>query len=124
LFNLILSQGANFCARISYKKWKVVETFYESGEKEQIVMLNPSSVSKEKCLEMGLDTNPLKVRLTRIELETGETEVLVTSLTDMDAYPDDIFGELYHLRWPVEEDYKTLKYRIGTGSVQWDTKTT
>jgi hypothetical protein len=112
LFNLILSLEANFCARISYKKWKIVETFYESGEKEQIVMLNPSSESKERCLEMGLGINPLKVRLIRIELETGETEVLVTSLTDMEEYPYSIFSELYHLRWPVEEDYKTLKYRI------------
>jgi hypothetical protein len=112
LFNLVLSLGANFCARISYKKWKVVEKFYESGEKEQIVMLEPSSLSKEKCIEMGLDTNPLRVRLIRIELETGETEILITSLTDMDTYPHEIFGELYHLRWPIEEDYKTLKYRI------------
>lgn len=112
LFNLVLSLGANFCARISYKKWKVVESFYESGEKEQIIMLEPSSLSKQKCLEMGLDANPLMVRLIRIELESGETEILITSLTDTDAYPNDIFGELYHLRWPVEEDYKTLKYRI------------
>ena len=58
---------------------------------------------------MGLDTKPLKLRLIRVELDSGETEILVTSLIDPDLYPVHIFHELYHDRWPVEEDYKTVK---------------
>jgi hypothetical protein len=112
LFQLALSMGANFCARISYKTWRVVQKFYESGLKEQIVKLSPSSVSLWKCHEMGLDKMPLKVRLIRVELASGETEILVTSLLDMDRYPHHLFSELYHCRWPVEEDYKTMKYRL------------
>ena len=112
LFKLSLTMNAQFCARISYKKWKVVKKFYTSGKKEQIVKIESSSVSKRKCFQMGLDKKPIRVRLLRIELDTGETEILVTSLTDMDMYPHELFAELYHLRWPVEEDYKTLKYRL------------
>ena len=112
LFKLALTMNAQFCARISYKKWKVVKKFYTSGKKEQIVKIESSSVSKRKCFQMGLDKKPIRVRLLRIELDTGETEILVTSLTDMDMYPHELFAELYHLRWPVEEDYKTLKYRL------------
>jgi hypothetical protein len=48
----------------------------------------------------------------RVELDNGETEILITSLTDMKKFPYDLFPELYHLRWPVEEDYKTIKYRL------------
>ena len=29
-----------------------------------------------------------------------------------DLYPHKVFKELYHLRWTVEENYKTSKYRI------------
>ena len=29
-----------------------------------------------------------------------------------DKYPQNIFANLYHLRWPVEEDYKTMKCRL------------
>ena len=112
LFKLALTRNAQFCARISYKKWKVIKKFYASGKKEQIVKIEPSPVSKRKCFQMGLDKKPIRVRLLRIELDTGETEILVTSLTDMDMYPHELFAELYHLRWPVEEDYKTLKYRL------------
>ena len=61
---------------------------------------------------MGLDSKPIRLRLIRIELDTGETEILATSLTDMIKYPYEIFAELYHLRWPIEEDYNALKYRL------------
>ncbi len=58
---------------------------------------------------MGLDLEPLKLRLIRVDLANGETEILITSLIDKDLYPYDIFAELYHQRWFVEEDYKKLK---------------
>lgn len=112
LFKLILSMDANFCARISCTKWKVVRKFYLSGEKEAIVKLHPTMTSFSKCKKFGLDKKPIKVRLVRVTLDTGETEILITSLTDMDKYPENIFADLYHLRWPVEEDYKTIKCRL------------
>ena len=112
IFKLLLSMDANFCARISYKRWREVKKFYLSGKKEQIVKIQPTPTSIRKCFEMGLDKKTIKVRMIRIELDSGETEILVTSLTDMKKYPYEIFSELYHKRWPVEEDYKTMKYRL------------
>ena len=112
LFQLALSMGTNFCAQIPYKRWRVGKKFYLSGKKEQIVRIEPSPESIRRCNEMGLDKKPIKVRMLRIELDTGETEILITSLTDMKKFPCDLFPELYHLRWPVEEDYKTIKYRL------------
>ena len=112
LFKVALSMEAQFCARISYKKWKVVKKFYESGKPEKIVKLHASALSNKKCRDMDFDTKPLEVRLIRVELESGETEILITSLTNMDAFPKELFADLYHLRWPIEEDYKTVKYRL------------
>ena len=60
---------------------------------------------------MGLDLTPLKLRLIRIE-NAGKTQILITSLTDTKLYPYEVFGDLYQKRWPVEEDYKTIKCRI------------
>ena len=109
LFNLILSLDANFCARISYKKWKVIRKFYNSGKTDTIISLPAPGTSIRQCRKMGLDILPLKLRLIRVELNTGETEILITSLLEQKTYPTDIFMELYHKRWPVEEDYKTMK---------------
>lgn len=112
LFKTVLSMKAHFCARISHKKWRVVKNFYRSGRKEQIVKIKPSLPSIQKCHEMGFDKKPIEIRLTRIELDSGKTQILATSLTNMDKYPHHLFSELYNLRWPVEEDYKAFKYRL------------
>ena len=111
LFNLILSKNANFCARISCTKWKVVRKFFYSGLDERIVSIPIHTTSVALGQEMGLCMRPMKLRLIRIEND-GKAQVLITSLTDTQQYPNEIFDELYHRRWPVEEDYKTIKCRI------------
>jgi hypothetical protein len=52
-----------------------------------------------------LGTIVLKLRLIRIELENGETKILITSLLNTEKYSAEIFFDLYHHRWPIEEDY-------------------
>jgi len=110
LFILILSLGANFCVRVKISQWKAVMKFFRSGKKEKIVKLPMSYLSIRKCKEMGLGLEAIKVRLIRVELPSGETEILVTSLLDKEKFAHDVFTELYHMRWPVEEDYKELSY--------------
>jgi len=58
------------------------------------------------------------LRLIRVPLDEPEGkqskeeyEILITSLVDHEAYPAELFGPLYHLRWGVEEGYKRLKLR-------------
>lgn len=110
LFALILSMNAQFCARISCK-WKIVRSFMASGEKQRIIYLPPPTTSVEIVKQMGLSLTPLKLRLVRIDNE-DKTQILITSLTDTGKYPYGLFSDLYHSRWPVEEDYKTVKSRI------------
>jgi hypothetical protein len=64
-----------------------------------------------ECREMGISMDPLKLRLIRVEND-GKVQVLVTTLTDTQRYPIEIFRDLYHSRWPVEEDYKAIKCRL------------
>ena len=81
-------------------------------EKLQIIHLKAPASSIAKCRALGLDTLDLKLRLIRIELENGDTEILITSLVDTEKYTPEIFLDLYHHRWPIEEDYKVMKCRI------------
>jgi hypothetical protein len=37
---------------------------------------------------------------------------VVSSLTDLQAYPTALFADLYFQRWDVEENYKVLKNRL------------
>jgi len=111
LFKLILSERAHFCARVS-REWKIIRQFINSGKKEQIIQLKAIYSSIGHCRGIGLDSKPMILRLIRVELDSGEIEVLITSLTDKQTYSLEVFAELYHLRWPVEEDYKTMKCRM------------
>lgn len=112
LFNLILSWGGNFCARVQVDKWIPIKKFFRSGKLQKIIHLKAPASSIAKCRELGLDTVDLKLRLIRVELENGQTEILITSLVDTEKYPPEIFLDLYHHRWPIEEDYKVMKCRI------------
>ena len=108
LYALILSMNANFCARVSYAKWKVIMAFYQAKKKEQIVLIPPPVSSVKTAKELGLDLKPFKLRLVRVENE-GSVSILLTSLLDCNKFPAEIFAALYHKRWPTEEDYKTIK---------------
>ena len=112
LFARILAQEADFCVRFKCGGWRVVEAFVASGCPEQLVTLEPSAEAQAECQAQGLSTAPLTLRLLRIELASGVVEVLGTSLLDGVRYPYALFQELYHERWPVEEDYKVMKSRI------------
>jgi len=111
LFKLIISMDADFCVRLSCTKWKAVRKFLYSGLAEKIICLPIHPTSVVQCKEMGFDMEPLKVRLIRIQ-NGHKVQILITSLIDTKLYPIDIFHDLYHHRWPVEEDYKAIKCRM------------
>ena len=112
LFAAIRQTRAEFCARLSVSEWKVAQAFVASGKAEQYGLLRPSYEARQKCQAYQLPTEPIRVRLIRVELASGEVEVLATTLLDRTRFPTALFQALYHHRWPVEEDYEVMKSRI------------
>jgi len=113
LFFLLKAQNIEFCVRMKGSWWKEVREFRESGGKERIVTFTlPNKVRNELAEYPKSASNPIKCRLIRVELDTGEIEILCTSLIDTKQYPHGQFKELYHFRWNEEEAYKLLKNRI------------
>ncbi len=113
LFFILKAQNIEFCVRMKGSWWKEVREFRESGEKERIVTFTLPEKDRNKLTEYPKSaSNPIKCRLIRVELDTGEIEILCTSLIDTIQYPNRQFKELYHFRWNEEEAYKLLKSRI------------
>jgi hypothetical protein len=113
LMFFLIAKGIHFCIRMKENWWLVVKEFVESGEKERIVNFMLPVKDRELLKDYPeMISNPIKCRLIRIDLENGETEVLCTSLTEMEKYSYDDFAELYHFRWGVEECYKLFKSRM------------
>lgn len=91
--------GCQFCFRVQKNACSEVIRFIKSALNDCIGYID---VEGEK----------IKVRFTKIILDTGEEEYLVTSLFDTTFFDIPKLKALYHLRWGVEEQYKDMKYAI------------
>jgi hypothetical protein len=112
VFAALQTRRIAWCARVALDTWSVVRDFLAAGQDDAVVTLEPHAEALADCRARGLPTTPIRVRLIRVVLSTGEVEVLMTSLLDPDDYPADAFAELYHLRWAQEEHYKCFKSRV------------
>lgn len=112
LLATLLTQGRQFVMRGKRQSWKAVSRMLDGeGADSQVVSLKVSSDKRRLIREMGLPEE-IQVRLVRVQLDTGEYEVLISSLLDEVAYPSSVFKELYGLRWGVETFYGVLKTRL------------
>jgi len=106
-----LLKSVDFCMRIVHSS-NIIKAFLASGKESDIVDFPCLEKSLRRCRKDKISTESLRLRIVRVELPSGKTEVLVSSLTDLIAYPTSLFADLYHQRWGVEEDYKVLKSRL------------
>ena len=121
LFKAIIAKGAHFCARMQIEKWHAAKIFIESGEQQQILTLELCHTSAKLCRDHNLSTDPITLRLIRIDLPNQEVMVLATSLLDQQSFTFDDFKDLYLKRWPVEIDYRRMKLRLQVEN--WSGKT-
>ncbi|NEW85165.1 MAG: IS4 family transposase [Mariniphaga sp.] len=113
LLFMLKAKGIEFCVRLKDNWWLKVKDFTESDEIERIVTFSLPKKDRKKLAEYPhMQDSTITCRLIKIVLETGEKEILCTSLTDTEKYLYEEFDSLYHYRWNEEEAYKLLKSRI------------
>jgi hypothetical protein len=103
LFAALQTRKLDWCARVALDSWSVVRNFLAAGRDDAVVTLQAHAEVQADCRTRGLPATPIRVRLIRVPLPTGEVEVLMTSLLDAVDVPTEAFAELYHLRWAQEE---------------------
>lgn len=89
-----------------------IKEFVKSNEESGILTFKASSRAVERLKKIGHEikvNTVVQARAVIVKLATGETEILVTSLVDNHKYPNEIFKELYFLRWGIETHYGVLK---------------
>lgn len=94
------------------EKHKLFTTFINSGNSTEDVNMYPSVEAIKGLRENGYKVSKntaLKVRMVRVDLPNGTTEVLLTNLWKEDGYEDELFKELYFMRWDVETGIGTFK---------------
>ncbi len=104
-----------FVMRIRTDKDKVIRDFMHSSENDCIRKFLPSFRSQRHLRNMGIDVKKdtsLLLRLVKIPLKTGETEVLITNLYSSEMYSIQDLKEVYALRWGVETCFNVLKNQL------------
>ena len=112
LFTLHEQYNSNFLARVKTTFSNQIEEFSKGRCNEKTIWISHSQQSRRKCKELDLSIGNTQVRLVKFKLETGEVEILATSLMCKHKYPIALLKKLYHQRWFVEEDYKIMKSRM------------
>jgi len=101
----------DFLMRVKVSFSTVTKAFMQSKKTSQIVEIYPGKNVNISEKAYHRDT-AIKVRLIRVELPSGETELLITSLVNRKRYSNKIFKELYFKRWKVETFYDELKNKL------------
>lgn len=112
MFVLASQAKGEFLVRCHDNSFKVVNDMLKGeGADDSIVELHASAKYLQNPANEGLPQTST-VRFIRVTLDTGEYEVLATSLLDQTKYPLAIFKELYYYRWGIETFYGILKTRL------------
>jgi hypothetical protein len=104
--------GKNYVMRVSKSFLREVNEFGESSCSDEVIEINydkrRGQTSRLKNVELPYI---FKIRCVKIELSSGETEVLITNLNQTEFSRQNI-GELYNLRWGIETGFLHLKYAV------------
>jgi len=103
----------HFCMRATLStSCSYIQDFLSEEATEKIVDITASDKAKRICRQKGYQTSPMRLRLIKVWLPSGQLEILVTSLLDRATYPESAFSDLYFKRWGVEEDFKQQKHTL------------
>lgn len=95
--------------------FKEVACFMRSRQTSRVVTIHPSSSSIQILYGLGYRVTSktgLTIRMVKIKLPNGETEVLLTNLLDGGQYSTKEIGKLYGLRWKIEIKFYKQKHLL------------
>ncbi len=105
-------QKHNYCIRLSTQISSFAKTAMKAAESDFITFWEPSEMERSNCKQHGQDIKAIQVRVSKVLLDTGETELLVSNLFDAGAINEIEMKQLYFLRWGIEEGIKKLKPKM------------
>lgn len=104
---LLQQQQVEFLFRCKEGFSNEVKAFVASGKEDAFIQIKPGQSQSFKNLPYDKN-HTITVRMLRIRLDSGELEILMTSL-DQIKFPYSDFKELYFKRWTVETFYDRFK---------------
>ena len=118
LLHQLLERNTHFVIRAASNANNTVKAFLANKETDITVEIYPpdSSLKKLQNMEVSISKEtPVKIRMAKVFLKTGETEVLITNLYDTACYTKEDLKQVYYLRWGIETYYGYIKDELQLG---------
>jgi Transposase DDE domain len=101
----------DFVIRLQSNFSNAVTTFIKSDKQDIVLDIEPGK-NTSFLNKFFTKKSTITVRLIKVVLDNGTIEVLMTSLTENNFFPIEIFKELYFKRWGIETLYDKLKNKL------------
>jgi hypothetical protein len=112
LFAALQTKGIHFVVRM-VMNWLPVKKFMQSRKQDMEVAVEVPDGDYERYKQQFPSIRKtVKCRLVKVLGDNGEQQVICTSLLDNAKYKPAELGELYRIRWGIEEGYKMYKARV------------
>ena len=105
---MLLAWQCHFVIRFPRQSFTAVNAFWASAAPERVVTLTVPASARTYVTEQQLPST-LRVRLLKVQLPSGEVEVLGTDLLDARRYPAAEFKGVYGWRWKHETYHDRIK---------------
>lgn len=109
---MIINKKLGFCIRLKTSQSDFTRKVLLNPLSDFITEWPASEAEKKTCRKNKIDTESIRVRVTKVVLKTGEIEILVSNIFDMKAVTKKDIQALYAMRWGVEEGFKKLKPKM------------
>lgn len=118
LFFFYLHMKKDFLMRCSSAFSLEMNEMIKQKCRDKIIKLSIKNLTLKQKKELqnhvpNIDWNQIiQLRALVIPLNTGEQELLITTLCDQEHFKYEEFANFYFMRWGVEENYKFYKVRV------------
>jgi hypothetical protein len=115
LFYLLMQNEYKFVMRIRVDFSNTVKSFVASSKQDCTELFRPNYDTIKEMHKLGITVTKetaIYLRLVKIPLKTGETEVLITNLYSSKDFSANDLKEVYFLRWGVETFLGTAKNQL------------
>jgi hypothetical protein len=109
---MLQNQQHKYCIRLSTQISSFAKKAMLSTESDFETFWQPSEMERSNCKKHGQDSKAIKVRVSKVTLDTGEIELLVSNIFDADTMNEEAMKQLYFMRWGIEEGIKKLKPKM------------
>lgn len=113
LIYLIENEG-NYLFRLQEKTYRKEISMMNTNDEEIIIPITSSrkkDIQDEHLKELAIQMKEIKVRVVKIKLDSGETEILLTNISK-DIISTEKMKEIYFKRWHIEKAYDVIKNKL------------